>query len=191
MKDLIFKFLNRRLSSKEKKRFDLMLSSDAEWAEDVYSQLLLKEALSENEDNDFRRILSEVAYEYQYKEVYDKNFLQTAFAPIKEYEENLKGVTRAGEVQVFKPKFQENCTDRLHFQLEKEIPLPLLLIIENNDYDELFRKEIPARSIAFDINLPLQKGFTPGRYYWKLASKRHQIFVMGVFFIGKGLMVQH
>ncbi len=187
MKELMDKFLNGQLNVDEIEQFDQLLRNE-EWVGNAYSLLLIKEALSNSKDNDFRHLMDEITFEYKHKEETSKEILEEAFAAIQDYEENLEGITRASEMKILKPLPEGNYIYHLPFELEKANLKPLLLIIENNDYDELLRQEIPALSIAFDIDLPPEKGFKPGRYYWKLSSKRHQLSAMGVFFIGKGLV---
>lgn len=187
MKNFMDKFLSGQLSAEEIEQFNELLQNE-EWVENTYSQLLIKEALTNNKDNDFRNLLDEITFEYKHKRASSQDDFEEAFEALQDYEENLEGITRASEIKVLKPKPKGNYIHHLPFELEKAIPKALVLIIENNDYDELLKQEIPALSIAFDIDLPPEKGFKPGRYYWKLTSKRHQVSAMGVFFIGKGLM---
>lgn len=186
MKKMIDKFLAQQLSIEEIEQFNELLQNQ-EWVEDTYSLLLLKESLLDTKDNDFRKLMDEITFEYEHKDKFSEDFIKETFASIPDYEENLEGITRTSEIKVIKPILEGNYIRHLPFRLEKATPKPLLLIIENNDYDELIRQEVPPSSIAFDIDLAPQKGFKPGRYYWKLASKRHQVSAMGVFFIGKGL----
>ncbi len=187
MNELIEKFLHRNLNAEEAAQFIEMLNNKAS-LEDVYTNLLLKESFSDSSENDFRQILDEITYEYPYQESASKELLIPSFIPIKDYEENLGGVTRTSDIQILKPIYEGNYIEYLPFRLKKSVPQTLLLIVENNDYDELIRKEIPPDTIAFNIDLPPEKGFLPGRYYWKLASERHQFSAMSMFFIGKGLI---
>ncbi len=188
MNDLIEKYLNQQLTTKERQEFTLLLN-DQDSVEDIYKELLIKKAFTEDKDNTFRQLMEEITYEYKIEKQFSKDALVENFAPLEDYELNLEGITRASEFQVFQPIFEGNYTHCLPFRLERGIFSPFLLIVENNDYDELICQEIPPYSIAFDIDLPPEKGFQPGRYYWKLTTKRHQVSAMGVFFIGKDLLL--
>ncbi len=187
MTELMDKFLNQALTAEETAQF-LELLKNKTWLEKAYTEVLLQEAFAESKDNAFRQILDEITYEYPYRQLESKKPFIDAFIPVKYYEENLEGITRTSEIQVLQPILEANYTHYLPFRLENSLPQNLILIVENNDYDELLRQKIPAKSIAFYIDLPTEKGFGPGRYYWKLASERHQVSAMGVFFIGKDLM---
>jgi len=187
MNDLIEKYLNQQLTPKEFQQFASLLKNQ-ENIEDIYKELLIKKAFAEDKDNDFRHLMDEISYEYQYEKKITPESIENAFASVEEYEEDIEGITRGGELSLKKPILEGNYIHHLPFRLERAIASSLLLIIENNDFDELIRQEISVNSIAFDIDLAPEKGFKPGRYYWKLSSNRHQISAMGIFFIGKGLM---
>ncbi|MFK7904891.1 MAG: hypothetical protein AB8B69_07195 [Chitinophagales bacterium] len=189
MNEFSDKFLNDELNDADRKKLD-SLFENTEFMETTYLNLLLKKSFEEEDNLQFLRTLKEVEQIHYYEQTYSLEELLAFFAPVQEYEENLLTISRASDVEVLHPKNYINCTDNLQFEWKSPNEVSLLLIVENNEYDVLIRKEIPSQTLSFGLQLSFQKGFKPGRYYWKLASKRHQVSAMGVFFIGKGLMQQ-
>ncbi|MEZ4885357.1 MAG: hypothetical protein R3E32_11565 [Chitinophagales bacterium] len=187
MNELFDKFLNEKLNEADRKEFETLLKNP-EFLETTYFNLLLKQSFLEDDSLHFLKILKEVEQLYYYQETYTLEELIAYFAPIQEYEQNLSAISRSSDVQIIRPENFINCVKDLQFEWKTPSTIPLLLIIENNEYDVLLRKEIPPQTLSFGIQLSAQKGFKPGRYYWKLASKRHQVSALGVFFIGKDLM---
>lgn len=187
MDNLIDKFINGNLNESEKIQLEELLTN-IDFAEQTYLNLILKQSFQKDDNSEFLDILKEVEQIHYSQQTYTLEELLSFFSPIEEYEENLSAVARASDMNIVHPKNHVNCVDNLYFELNPPNQVPLLLIIENNEYDVLIRKEIPAHQHSFTIPLSLKKGFKVGRYYWKLASKRHEFSLMGVFFIGKDLM---
>ena len=188
LNELLEKLITHQLTDTERNSLLKNLQNE-DLAEQAYILFTLKESLAKNDDNAFRKILREVEYEEQHRSTTSITDLQPHFSPVEEYESNLEGITRGVEVSVIAPKPYVNCIDSLQFELEFSQPHALLLLIENNDYDELTRAEVPARMSIFEISLSDPEKFHPGRYYWKLIDFQQQLVAMGVFFIGKGLMI--
>ncbi len=187
MNELSDKFLNDELNENELNQFNELLKTP-DFLEKTYLNLLLKQSFEINEEVQFLHILKEVEQIHHYQQTYTLEELLAYFTPIQEYEEILSTITRASELQIIHPKNHINCVNHLYFEWKDFNNMPLILIIENNEYDVIIRQEIPPQTLSFSLNLSTPKGFKPGRYYWKLASRRHEISLMGVFFIGKGLM---
>ncbi len=185
--ELADKFLNDQLNEQERTQFDELLKNP-DFMESTYLSVLLKQSFKKNDDLQFLRTLKEVEQTFYYQQSYTLEELLACFSPVQEYEDNLSTVSRASDVEILHPKNHINCVDNLYFEWSKPNHIPLLLIIENNEYDVLIRKEIPIQTLSFSINLDFKKGFKPGRYYWKLTSKRHEISAIGAFFIAKDLL---
>ena len=190
MNELADKFLNDSLNENERKQFEELLKNP-QFVEAAYLNILLKQSFRKNDGLQFLRVLKEVEQIHYYERTYTLEELLAFFTPIEEYEKPLSTITRTGELQLLHPQNHINCVDSLYFEWESPLLKPILLIIENNEYDVLIRREIPAQTISISIPLSPQKGFKAGRYYWKTASTRHQVDAVGVFFIGKDLMPQN
>lgn len=190
MKHLIEKFFAKQLTPKEAAILLEMLQNDT-IAEELYTTAMIKEIFAKNEENTFRGILKEIEYEEKHRLDFSNEEIDSFFAPIEEYEDNLEGISRASTIHLLQPQNHINCTDSLLFELKKPFPNSIVLLIENNDFDELYQTEIPPNLSIFEINLSSSNGFKPGRFYWKIISTQQQLMAMGVFFIGKGLMLSN
>ena len=187
MKKLIEKFLAQELSTEEANDFLQHIESD-NLAEKAYIIAMLKEAFTKNDDNKFRRILEEVEFESQFRENCEVTRLQKYFDPVEVYESQLKEILPSS-IKVLSPQNNVNCNQTLFFELKKALDTPLLLIIEDNHCRKWLYTEIPPHLVLFEVNLTQSKYFHPGRFYWKLMTQTRQLLAMGVFFIGKGLML--
>ena len=187
MNELIEKFFVQQLTPQEAITLLKMLQKE-DISEELYLTAMIRDAFSSNSDNEFRGILKEIEYEEQNRHSLTQEQLQNCFTPINEYENNLEGTTRGSQLQIIAPKNNINCIDSLYFEWNSAHSYPLMLVIENNDYDELLRLEVPARINVFEVSLSNSNKFSPGRFYWKLTAKQQELLAMGVFFIGKGLV---
>lgn len=191
MNELSDKFLNDPLNEQERKQFEELMKKP-QFVEAIYLNLILKQSFEKNNNGlQFLKVLKEVEQIHHYEQTYTLEELLDFFTPIEEYEKPIAAITRAGESELLHPQNHINCVDSLYFEWKTPLLKPILLIIENNEYDVLIRREIPSQTISFSVHLSPEKGFKAGRYYWKTASQRHQVDAVGVFFIGKDLINAH
>ena len=110
------------------------------------------------------------------------------FQPVKAYEnriaKELVGTRSVGGLKVNKPENGVDCSEELVFELENPVNDVLKLTIEDSEEDEIFSQKIEANISTFTLDLT---GFKPGRYYWKLRSKKYGM-VLRSFFVKKHLM---
>lgn len=116
------------------------------------------------------------------------------FAPCDELEEI---VTRSGQgiaaaqqhPQVLQPQhqLQIKTTDQLVFKLQQGVPVPLTLLVYNNQTDELAAIDLPPNTATFTVAI---SHYPPGRYYWRLraniSGKERMTYatVMRAFLVG-------
>ncbi|MFK7906125.1 MAG: hypothetical protein AB8B69_13420 [Chitinophagales bacterium] len=186
-KTIIFlyeKFLQKKLLNTEKQLFAKLLRSK-ESEKELSAYQLAKSILSQNPDNEFRNILREIEYEYEYKSKFSADELQKMFAPSEKYEKSLNEKNKANKIYVVSPKNGTNSIHYLQLELNAIVPYQMVISIYSNKDEELLTLIIPSDIIYFDIPLKLSKSFLPGRYYWKLFTEKPSV---GMFFIGKGLL---
>ncbi len=186
-KTIIFlyeKFLQKKLLNTEKQLFAKLLRSK-ESEKELSAYQLTKKILSQNSENEFRDLLSEIEYEYEYKSKFSKGELQKMFAPLEKYERNLNKNNKANDIYVVSPQNGTNNTHFLQLELNTITSYQMVISIYSNENEELLTLIIPSNIIYFDIPLKLRKSFLPGRYYWKLFTEKPSV---GMFFIGKGLI---
>lgn len=186
-KTIIFlyeKFLQKKLHNTEKQLFAKLLRSK-ESEKELSTYQLTKNILSQNSENEFRDLLSEIEYEYEYKSKFNEEELQRMFAPLEEYERSLNNENSASDIHVVFPKNGINCIHCLQLELNTITPYQMVVSIYSNKNEELLTLIIPDNIIYFDIALKPITSFLPGRYYWKLFTEAPSV---GMFFIGKGLI---
>ncbi len=126
--------------------------------------------------------------EEEASETYTLDELLAMFQPVGAYEsriaKELVGIRSMGNLKVIQPENEADFLEQITFQLENPVNEALKLTIENSEEDEVLKQNIAANTATFTIDL---KGFKPGRYYWKLRSKKYGM-VLRSFFIQKNLM---
>lgn len=186
-KTIIFlfeKFLQKTLNSEEKQLFAKLLHSEDSQKE-LYTYQLMKDTVTINADNQFRNLLNEIAFEYEYKSKFSHAELQQMFRPLDKYEKYLDYSTSNSTLGVKNPINGLNYNSCLHFELSTFISHQMLFKLYNNQDQEIFQQLIPPKIIYFDV--PLSTQFFPGRYYWKLQADMLKSSIWGMFFIGKDL----
>jgi len=186
-KTIIFlyeKFLQKKLLNTEKQLFAKLLRSKKSEKE-LSTYQLTKNILSQNSENEFRDLLSEIEYEYEYKSKLNEEELQKMFAPLDKYEKSLDRKKNTNDIYAISPKNGINCIHCLQLELNTIAPYKMVISIYSNKDEELLTLIIPNNIIYFDVPLKLGKPFLPGRYYWKLFTESPSV---GMFFIGKGLI---
>jgi len=116
--------------------------------------------------------------------------LQRLFAVVRPYQIHLAHLAlRAADIsELLSPPLSYDCKDyQLHFSLEKSLSKTeeLELIVEDNQFNELFAQEYMPTTTDFTVQLN-PNDYAPGRYYWKLSSGDQ--LLIGEFFIRKDLM---
>ena len=197
--DRIQKYLQGELSANEMNDMDSNIAQDALLAKEVADYQFLIEGIEAIGASNFETKVT--SWEQKYKlnssdfeegitkqETYSLEELLGMFQPVGAYEKRISkelvGTRSMGTLKVLKPENGADCGGQLVFELEGSVNEVLKLIIENNEEDEVLKQNIAANTTSFSIDL---KNLKPGRYYWKLRSKKYGM-ILRSFFVQKNLM---
>lgn len=197
----IQKQLSRHASPDKQLQFVADLSADAAYAEQVFLQSQLQQALANQAFAAFRATLMRVETEYHNNDLraalpndeqptYSLDELLSLFAAVPHYEAALAYTERGATHQhLLMPQNGANfaAADDLVLQWDSPITEALVWILENNQEDELMRLSVPALVQQYRIALPT---LSVGRYYFKLIGEHSGMYV-GMFFVDKHLMDEH
>lgn len=201
IRDLLKDYLKGRISAQEAAAVESYLKAYPEFEAELDFERNLLEGLVELELEDAHFFLtdlekklslssntkeSSLSEKIQEGVQYSINQLQRWFAPVQNYEKLLQQTAfRAVSFKVLQPRNSIECSGlQLSFRLNKPVD-NLLLLIEDNEFNELIEQEFEEAVDVFQISLS-PTDFHPGRYYWKLSDDNQTI--VGVFFIQKNLM---
>lgn len=193
--DRIQKYLRGELPPNEMKAMETNIQQNPELAQEVADYQFLIEGVIAVGAADFEAKVR--SWEEKYKiavgdfeeeETYTLEELMAMFQPVKAYEnriaKELVGTRSAGGLKVSKPENGVDCLKELVLELENPVNDVLKFTIEDSEEDEIFNREIAANTSTFTIDLT---HYNPGRYYWKLRSKKYGM-VLRSFFVKKYLM---
>lgn len=197
--DLIQKYLRGELPPNEMNTMKVNINQNPVLAQEVADYQFLMEGIIAVGASDFEAKVA--SWEQKYKlnktdfeentpkqESYSLEELLEMFQPVRSYEKQIAkeliSTRGAGGLKVLSPKNEVDCSEQIRFELESPVNDTLKLTIENSEEDEVLKQNIAANTSSFTIDI---KNFKPGRYYWKLRSKKYGM-VLRSFFIQKNLM---
>ncbi len=196
--DLIQKYLRSELAPKVMEQMRVNIQKDTVLAQEVADYQLLIEGIEAKGAFDFvnkvasweqKYRLKKTDFEKQVKEekTYLLEELLELFQPVRAYEKRIEkelvGTRQIGGLEVKKPENGVDCRGEIVFELVAPIDDELKLVIEDNEEEEVYKTFVKAKTQSFEVNIVDWK---PGRYYWKLRSKKYGM-ILRSFFIQKHL----
>ncbi len=188
----ITQYLSHQLQGEQLTAFQERLQKDTAFREEVFMEKMIRQASKYMGQQEFSRqglakaqelaerleedLFEEAAQERiasikaTYQRTYTLEELLQSFKIANAYEENLvlRNVGADPKIEVLHPAHEHPCEDnQLTFQLKNAVEIPLLLIIETNNEEEILQKNIEANTATFDIELSI---LPTGRYYWLLKA---------------------
>ena len=197
--DHIQKYLRGLLPPNEMKVMDANIQHNPILAQEVADYQFLIEGIEAVGASDFEAKVAIWESKYELKKEYlaesseqqigySLDELLDMFRPVRAYEnriaKELVGTRHLGGLKVKAPVDKADFLEQITFELENPVNDVLKLSIENSEEDVVLKQNIAANTSTFTVDLA---GFKPGRYYWKLRSKKYGMVIRS-FFIQKKLM---